>query len=179
MWVQRKQIPPAIINKYKLQALFSNDSILVRISKGIYGLRQAGRLAQQRLIAHLANHGYRQSDGTPCLFMHKSRPIKFILVMDRVWRPRRCTIWTTVRPVLPQLSETGACRVNRSGSGPVYQGVVWSNVWGTHQRGGWVKSEQVRNDDWPRQARRMKKGGGMRKPSPWLIFSCLNGCNIF
>ena len=41
---------------------------MVEIKKGIYGLPQAGRLAQQRLVKHLAKHGYTQSPTTACLF---------------------------------------------------------------------------------------------------------------
>jgi len=50
--------------------------------KGIYGLPQAGILAQRQLIGHLAIHGYHQAEDTPCLFRHTSRNIAFTLVVD-------------------------------------------------------------------------------------------------
>lgn len=56
--------------------------ILMEISKGIYGLPQAGKLAQDRLIAHLATHGYFPARHTPCLFIHETLPIMFTLVVD-------------------------------------------------------------------------------------------------
>lgn len=47
----------------------------------MYGLPQAGLLAQQRLIAHLAVHGYTQTP-TPCLFRHATNGTVFTLVVD-------------------------------------------------------------------------------------------------
>jgi hypothetical protein len=52
------------------------------VHKGIYGLPQAGRLAQDQLTAHLALHGYRPAPNTPALFRHNTRPISFVLVVD-------------------------------------------------------------------------------------------------
>ena len=48
----------------------------------MYGLPQAGRLSQIRLIEHLARHGYTQCPNTPCLFRHATRDIMFTLVVD-------------------------------------------------------------------------------------------------
>jgi hypothetical protein len=53
-----------------------------QINKGMYGLPQAGLLAQNRLIAHIAEHGYTQSDTVPCLFRHATNGITFVLVVD-------------------------------------------------------------------------------------------------
>ena len=47
----------------------------------MYGLPQAGLLAQQRLVAHLNIHGYHETP-TPCLFRHDSNSITFTLVVD-------------------------------------------------------------------------------------------------
>ena len=47
----------------------------------MYGVPQAGLLAQQRLLQHLAMHGYHQTD-TSCLFRHKSNGTVFSLVID-------------------------------------------------------------------------------------------------
>jgi hypothetical protein len=48
----------------------------------MYGLPQAGRLSQIRLIEHLARHGYHQCPNTPCLFRHRTRDTTFSLVVD-------------------------------------------------------------------------------------------------
>ena len=48
----------------------------------MYGLPQAGRLSQLRLISHLAAHGYHQCPNTPCLFQHDTLDVTFSLVVD-------------------------------------------------------------------------------------------------
>ena len=50
--------------------------------KGMYGPPQAGRLAYDQLIKHLATGGYHPTGITPGLFTHKTRPITFVLVVD-------------------------------------------------------------------------------------------------
>ena len=54
----------------------------MEISIGIYGLPQAGKLAQDRLVALLRTAVYHQAPHTACLFLHESRPIAFTLVVD-------------------------------------------------------------------------------------------------
>ena len=48
----------------------------------MYGLPQAGIIAQQLLEERLAKHGYCQSKTTPGLWRHDTRPISFSLVVD-------------------------------------------------------------------------------------------------
>jgi hypothetical protein len=74
-------ISPEVISKYDLQRFITRDSILFEVNKGMYGLPQAGLLAQQRTIDHLAKHGYHQT-ATPCLFRHTSNGTDFCLVVD-------------------------------------------------------------------------------------------------
>ena len=50
--------------------------------KGIYGLPQAGLLAQQLLEDRLNDEGYKQSAIVPGLWVHKWRPIQFTLAVD-------------------------------------------------------------------------------------------------
>jgi hypothetical protein len=57
--------------------------MLAEITKGIYGLAQAGRLAQQRLVDHLGKHGYHPiSRVDPCIFKHTVTDVVFCLVVD-------------------------------------------------------------------------------------------------
>jgi hypothetical protein len=57
--------------------------MFLEISKGIYGLAQAGCLAQQRLCDHLAKHGYRPiSKVNPCVFKPEKNDVVFCLVVD-------------------------------------------------------------------------------------------------
>jgi hypothetical protein len=48
----------------------------------MYGLPQAGRLSQLRIISHLQQHGYHQCVNIPCFFKHETREIMFCLVVD-------------------------------------------------------------------------------------------------
>ena len=48
----------------------------------MYGLPQAGLLAQKLPKKRLAKHSYKQSDVTPGLSTHEWRPIYFSLVVD-------------------------------------------------------------------------------------------------
>jgi hypothetical protein len=48
----------------------------------MYGLPQAGIIAQELLEEHLGKHGYFQSKIIPGLWTHLTRPILFSLVID-------------------------------------------------------------------------------------------------
>jgi hypothetical protein len=82
MVIPAPMIPPTFISKHNIGHLIHNGKYYVRVDKGIYGLPQAGRLAQERLLAHLASHGYHQTSNTSCLFKHDSDDIYFTLVVD-------------------------------------------------------------------------------------------------
>ena len=58
MLVHKRMIPPEIIIAHKLQNMFRNEHILVEISKGMYGLPQAGRLAYDKLVGVLREAGF-------------------------------------------------------------------------------------------------------------------------
>lgn len=68
------------IDTHRLTSYVHDDAILFKVNKGTYGLPQAGLLAQQRLIAHLATHGYHETS-TPCLFRRTSNGTAFTLVV--------------------------------------------------------------------------------------------------
>lgn len=79
----KAQLPPEILKEFDLYKYRDDKgSILFEISKSLYGLRQAGRVSQDRLLAHLAKHGYSQHPHVPCLFTHNKRNIMFTLVVD-------------------------------------------------------------------------------------------------
>eukprot|EP00957_Ditylum_brightwellii_P004105 311743-Ditylum_brightwellii.AAC.1 len=54
----------------------------MEIQKGMYGLPQAGILANKLLTKRLAEHNYYPCQHTPGLWCHKWRPITFALVVD-------------------------------------------------------------------------------------------------
>ena len=54
----------------------------MEIREGMYGLKQARRIANDRLGEELEPYGYYPTRHTPGLWVHKIRPIQFALVVD-------------------------------------------------------------------------------------------------
>jgi hypothetical protein len=75
-------IPDDIKTKYELEKLEHNGAAYIEVSKGIYGLPQAGKLANEQLIRHLQPFGYAPVKFTPGLWKHETRNIQFLLVVD-------------------------------------------------------------------------------------------------
>ena len=82
MWIPVKHIPQSIMDQYELLGLVHNGQVMVEIRKGMYGLPQAGILAHERLVKHLALSGYHPTKHTPGLFKHDTNPTVFSLVVD-------------------------------------------------------------------------------------------------
>jgi hypothetical protein len=75
--------PDEIIQQYQLQQLVTADGrIYIKIQKEMYGLKQAGILANQRLQRHLETHGYFPTPRTPGLWKHATCDVHFSLVAD-------------------------------------------------------------------------------------------------
>ena len=76
-------IPDEIVQQYKLKDKVTAEGyIYLEVRKGMYGLPQAGLLAQELLEKRLKKHGYTQSKLIPGFWTHKWRPIQFSLVVD-------------------------------------------------------------------------------------------------
>ncbi|KAL7474459.1 hypothetical protein ACHAW6_000435, partial [Cyclotella cf. meneghiniana] len=75
-------IPDEIVKHYKLRDYVEDGWVYVRINLGMYGLPQAGILANKLLAKRLASAGYYQCQYTPGLWRHVWRPITFCLVVD-------------------------------------------------------------------------------------------------
>ena len=73
-------IPPEILKLYA--HLVHKEYLYLEVSKGIYGLPQAGKLANEQLTRHLAPYGYSPCKITPGLWKHETREIAFLLVVD-------------------------------------------------------------------------------------------------
>ena len=83
MRVHISQIPPAIVEHYNLTELADEEGyVYIQIDKGMYGLPQAGMLANKLLVKRLARHGYYPCRHTPGLWLHSTRSTKFALVVD-------------------------------------------------------------------------------------------------
>ena len=78
-----EDIPDEVINEYNLRdKVDSNGYVHIEATKGMYGLPQAGRLANKLLEKRLNKSGYYQSKLVPGLWKHKWRPVQFTLVVD-------------------------------------------------------------------------------------------------
>jgi hypothetical protein len=82
MRIPIKLIPQEIIVQYNLLQLVSDGHVYIEVQKGIYGLPQAGILANQCIAGRLAIHGYHQTKFTPGLRRHVTRPIQYTLVVN-------------------------------------------------------------------------------------------------
>ena len=77
-----KLLPTRFLDEFNLHSFLHKGAVLFRIEKGMYGLPQAGLLAQRQLEKLLAKHGYCQNKLVPCLYTHDTRNISFTLVVD-------------------------------------------------------------------------------------------------
>jgi hypothetical protein len=82
MRIAIKFIPQEIIDQYNLLPLVSDGHVYIEVQKCMYGLPQAGILANQLLARCLAIHGYHKTKFTPGLWRHVTHPIQFTLVVD-------------------------------------------------------------------------------------------------
>ena len=82
MMIPINVIPPNIFEKYNLLDYVVNRKVYVEVSKGIYGLPQAGKLANEQLIRHLEPFGYAPCPHTAGLWTHKTKDISYLLVVD-------------------------------------------------------------------------------------------------
>ena len=83
MQLRMADMPEDVIKHYIIRDIATPDGYkYCKIHKGMYGLPQAGIIAQQLLEECLEKHGYRQSKVTSGLGNHGRRPISFTLVVD-------------------------------------------------------------------------------------------------
>ena len=75
--------PEDIIEDYDLRnKVDANGNVHCEVRRGMYGLPQAGIIAQELLEKRLLTAGYTQSKITPGYWKHEWRPISFTLVVD-------------------------------------------------------------------------------------------------
>jgi hypothetical protein len=74
--------PHTTIEQYNLHKHAHNGFIYLEIRKAIYGLPQAGILANQLLRKRLRPHGFFEVAHTPGLWKHVTRPVQFTLTVD-------------------------------------------------------------------------------------------------
>ena len=74
-------IPQEFIDEYNFLQFVHNGWVYFEVSKGIYGLKQASKLANDLLETCLNVHGYYQCATTPGLWKHKWRQLMFVIIV--------------------------------------------------------------------------------------------------
>jgi hypothetical protein len=83
MGLNLSDMPEDVIAHYHLLNITTPDGyVYCNIRQGMYGLLQAGIIAQELLAKRLKEHGYTQSETTPGLWTHEWHPITFSLFVD-------------------------------------------------------------------------------------------------
>ena len=81
--IKMSDIPEEVIKEYNLHQYATPDSwVYIKVSRGMYGLPQAGSLGHDLLEQRLNKEGYFQSQIVPALWKHNTKPIQFVLVVD-------------------------------------------------------------------------------------------------
>ena len=77
------KIPNDIVQRYNLSTFTNNcNYVHFRITKGMYGLKQAAILAYEQLKKNVAPHGYKPIPNTVGLWKHSTKSIQFCLCVD-------------------------------------------------------------------------------------------------
>ncbi len=74
--------PDWIKKQYNMDKYAYNGFVYLEMRRAIWGLPQAGILANKLLRQRLLRHGYYECNNTPGLWKHQTRPIAFNLVVD-------------------------------------------------------------------------------------------------
>ena len=83
MRIHSKYFMEDIREKYNIVNIIAPDGyVYCRIKRGMYGLKQAARLAYNALVSNLGNHGYRPDKFCPNIWTHDSLQTKFCLCVD-------------------------------------------------------------------------------------------------
>ncbi len=82
MQIPLSYFPAWTIKQYKLLEHAYNGYVYIEMRRAVWGLPQAGILANKRLRWNLAPFGYSECVNTPGLWKHDTRPISFTLIVN-------------------------------------------------------------------------------------------------
>ena len=70
-------------DKYNIDSIIAPDGyVYCKIKRGMYGLKQAARLAYDKLRENLKKHGYSPDKYSPNIWVHEQHSTKFCLCVD-------------------------------------------------------------------------------------------------
>ena len=82
-FINRRTVPDEVQREYNMADKFDDKgNIFFKITRGMYGLRQAGLIAHQQLVKNLAPHGYHPVAHTTGLWVHEHSNTYFTLIVD-------------------------------------------------------------------------------------------------
>ena len=70
--IQLSMIPQEFVKIYNITEKAHNGYIYARVTKEMYGLPQAGKIAHDALLKHREPYGYHPSSNPPGLWKHNS-----------------------------------------------------------------------------------------------------------
>ena len=82
MRIHKNLIPSKFQQAYNLHTKYKGDFLYIKIIRGMYGLPQAGILANKLLKEHLKPFRYYEVEHTPGIWRHQTLPLFFTLVVD-------------------------------------------------------------------------------------------------
>ena len=84
MVIDINEVPDDIISEYNLTSFLTpnTNKFYVEVTGALYGMKQAGYIANKDLVNYLESNDYMQAKNTPCLFKHTTDDIEFSLITD-------------------------------------------------------------------------------------------------
>ena len=83
MRIHERYFPKDIRQQYNIDNIVGDDGyVYCKIKRGMYGLKQAARLAFDQLVKKLQPFGYYPDPNHPTIWHHKTRKTKFCLCVD-------------------------------------------------------------------------------------------------
>jgi hypothetical protein len=138
-------IPPQIIELYKLQNKIYDGHVYAEVRKVMYGLPQAGKLANDRLHKFLEPHGYIPCDVTPGLWKRNKSDLMFLLVVDNFGV--RYTNPQEVDRLIAVLKKENKCTIDWEGERYVELTIKWNYEKGYVDTSPCLDTSPVRSND--------------------------------
>ena len=75
---------PKTLDDFGLHKYITNEKFLFRVDGSMHDHPAAGWIAQTDFKALVLSHGYYEHPNVPCLFLHRTRPTVFTLIVDDI-----------------------------------------------------------------------------------------------
>ena len=113
--IHQKYFFDDIRKKYNIDDLVAEDGyVYCELKRGLYGLKQAARLARDQLVKHLGKYGYRPCRYAPNIWKHDTLRTKFCLCVDDFGV--KCFSETDANHLINALKKAYDITIDRSGT---------------------------------------------------------------